>query len=424
MTLPTPEGYRPLDESSLPAFLAELPQVAQRLGGVPADWTVQEVGDGNLNLVFLVDGPGGDVCVKQSLPYVRLVGEGWPMPLERAAYEAACLEEHGRWVGPLIPEVYHYDPKLFCIVMERLSPHIIMRQGMIKAIRYPRFADDLSTYCARSLFFTSDLGMPAPEKREKIARFSTNTNLCKITEDLIFTEPYMIAERNRWTTPQLDGIAAEYRNDVALKMAVSRLKLAFMGNTQALLHGDLHTGSVMITPENTRVIDPEFAFFGPMGFDLGAIIGNLLINYFSQDGHATPGDPRDSYQDWVLETVEAFWSGFARKFLSLWRDEAGGDGYPAPLFADAAAQQALEQERLAYMTQLWTDTVRFGSAKMIRRILGLAHNIDLEWIEDPDSRATCETRCLRLARELMLNTGAYRTVQEVTAAARHIRAAL
>jgi len=58
---------------------------------------------------------------------------------------------------------------------------------------------------------------------------------------------------------------------------------------------------------------------------------------------------------------------------------------------------------------------------MIRRILGLAHNIDLEWIEDPDIRAACETRCLRLARDLMVNTDRYTSIAEVTAAAQRVR---
>ena len=55
------------------------------------------------------------------------------------------------------------------------------------------------------------------------------------------------------------------------------MKLKFLTDAQALIHGDLHTGSIMVTDSDTRAIDPEFAFFGPMGFDIGALIGNLLI---------------------------------------------------------------------------------------------------------------------------------------------------
>ena len=60
----------------------------------------------------------------------------------------------------------------------------------------------------------------------------------------------------------------------------------FCEQSQALIHGDLHTGSIMVTVSSTKVIDPEFAFYGPIGFDVGALLGNFLLSYFSQDGHA------------------------------------------------------------------------------------------------------------------------------------------
>ncbi|HVR66093.1 MAG TPA: S-methyl-5-thioribose kinase [Verrucomicrobiae bacterium] len=417
----TPAGYRPLDAASLPPFLATLPAVAARLGGTPGDWKVSEVGDGNLNLVFIVRGPAGGVCVKQALPYVRLVGESWPMPLKRAYFEHQCLTEHGRQVGRLLPEIYHYEPPLYAIVMELLQPHIIMRRGMIQGIRYPRFAADIASYMAKSLYFTSDLALPAGDKKRKMAVFCDNTELCKITEDLIFTDPYMIHERNRWTKPQLDGIAAEFRGDSDLKLAISRLKLKFLSSAEALIHGDLHTGSIMITESDTRIIDPEFAFFGPMGFDVGAVLGNLLMSYFSQDGYATTESPRADYQDWVLATTEEVWTRFREQFLALWRDNAAGDAYPQALFADTASEARLEAERQAYMDRLFADTVGFAAAKTVRRILGLAHNIDFEWIKDADSRALCETRALRLARDMMVHTERYRDIGAVTAAARQVR---
>lgn len=66
----------------------------------------------------------------------------------------------------------------------------------------------------------------------------------------------------------------------------------FCERAQALIHGDLHTSSVMVTPDSTQVIDPEFAFYGPMGFDIGAFIGNLILAFFAQDGHAGQGNDR------------------------------------------------------------------------------------------------------------------------------------
>ncbi|MBL8673734.1 MAG: S-methyl-5-thioribose kinase, partial [Rhodospirillales bacterium] len=87
MALDIPPGYRALKEADVAGYLAGVPAVAARLGGAKADWRIREVGDGNLNLVFVVEGPADSVVLKQALPYLRLVGESWPLPLRRAYFE-------------------------------------------------------------------------------------------------------------------------------------------------------------------------------------------------------------------------------------------------------------------------------------------------------------------------------------------------
>jgi 5-methylthioribose kinase len=413
--------YRVLHEADLRDYLAALPEVAARLGGAPASWSISEVGDGNLNLVFIVKGAAGGVAVKQALPYVRLVGESWPLPLSRSHYEYLALT-HQAWLAPgLVPDVLHHNEALALVVMELLEPHIIMRKGLVAGTTYPRFVDDITTFLARTLFLSSDLAVTAAEKKEGIAAFAGNHALCKITEDLIFTDPYRIVEQNRWTQPWLDATAAAFREDLDLHVAISRLKLKFLNAPEALIHGDLHTGSIMVTESQTKVIDPEFAFYGPMGFDIGAVIANLLMAYLASSGHKrSPGDRR-AFEAWVLETIEGVWTDFVRKFLELWRTEAKGDAYPVTLFGGEAGAARLEAERQVYMARLFQDTVGFSAAKIIRRILGLAHNIDFELIEDPKRRAICEARSLRLARAMMVDAASFRTIGAVTKAARDAR---
>lgn len=395
--------------------------LAAGLGGEPSSWAIIEVGDGNLNLVFIVKGARGGIAVKQALPYVRLVGESWPLPLSRAHYEYLALTRQAELAPGLVPAVLHHNDRLALTVMELLEPHIIMRKGLVAGTQYPRFVDDITTFMARTLFFTSDLALSAAEKKEGIAAFAGNHALCKITEDLIFTDPYRIAEQNRWTAPYLDGVAAALREDLELHVAISRLKLKFIASPEALIHGDLHTGSIMVTESHTRVIDPEFAFYGPMGFDVGAVLANLLMAYFASAGHERAPGERQAFEGWVLETVEQVWNEFSRKFLDLWRGEAAGDAYPASLFAGEQGAARLEAERHAYMQRLFADTVGFAAAKIIRRIFGLAHNIDFELIEDPRRRATSEARAVRLARAMMVETDAFSVIADVTGAARNLR---
>ena len=417
---PGQDEYRILHEDDLRDYLAAVPEVAGRLGGDAAAWTIIEVGDGNLNLVFIVKGAGGGVAVKQALPYVRLVGESWPLPLSRSHYEYLALTHQARLVPALVPAVLHHNQGLALVAMELIEPHVIMRKGLIAGALYPNFAGDIATFMARTLFFSSDLALPAARKKEAIATFAGNHALCKITEDLIFTDPYRTAEQNRWTQPWLDATAAEFRDDLDLHAAVSRLKLKFLNAPEALIHGDLHTGSIMVTEDSTVVIDPEFAFYGPMGFDIGAVIANLLMAYLASAGHEKSPGERRVFEVWLLETIESVWTEFAHEFLELWRTESHGDAYSPTLFPGEAGAARLETERQAYMARLFADTVGFAAAKIIRRILGLAHNADFELIEDAKQRAVCEARSLRLARAMMVETASFSTIGAVTMAARMV----
>src|SRR5690606_32450588 len=117
---------------------------------------------------------------------------------------------------------------------------------------------------------------PAEEKKALNVRFS-NPELCKLTENVVFTDPYQDLPHNRYN-PLIKAEASALWVDAELKLEVAKLKEKFLTHAQALIHGDFHTGSIFVTEEDTKVIDPEFAFYGPMGFDIGALYANLLLN--------------------------------------------------------------------------------------------------------------------------------------------------
>jgi 5-methylthioribose kinase len=405
--------YQILDAEGVRSLLATLTGVRELLGTEPRSWRVREVGDGNLNLVFIVEGAGGSVCLKQAVPYVRVAGPSWPMTPQRIFFERAYYAAVAPFVGGLIPKIYHYEPALYCLVMERLSPHIILREGLISGRRYPNLGRDLGEYVARAAFFTSDFAHPFEQKMRSMGLFAGNTALVRITVDLIFTDPYMEAPRNRHTSPQLDGYVRELRRDVRLKLAAARFGQKFLSDSQALVHGDLHSGSVMVTEQDTRVIDPEFAFLGPIGFDLGAFFGNLLLSYYSQPGHATAADDRRSYQEWVLEQARIFWITFRSRMLALLREYTEGDLLPPAMFSGPAERAALEGAHSEFVDALFSDMLGFAACKMIRRILGFAHVIDFERIVDATQRARCESSALAMARVLLTHPQQFASIEAV-----------
>ena len=408
-------SYKALDAADLANRLSALPALQQRLGDA-STWTVKEVGDGNLNLVFIVESPTGGAVVKQALPYVRLVGESWPLPLKRAFFEHNALIRQAARDPGSVPDVYHFDETQALIVMEYLSSHIILRQGFIAGNRYRDLGQRLGAFCARTLFRGSNLALSGAEMKADVALFAGNVELCDITESLVFTDPYYDAEMNRHT-PGLDRIAASLRADTQLKIAAQELKMAFTSSGETMLHGDLHSGSVMVSGDDVRVIDPEFATYGPMGFDVGMLIANFLMAALSQPGH---GADRSDYSDWILQEAAAVWSVFAEEFMRLWRTERNGILFPPCLYEDQGHAAASEEALSRMLKTIWYDALGFCGLECHRRILGLAHNADFEQIADERARATCEARALELGRTLVLDRAKIGDMVEVLKVSRTV----
>ncbi|WP_340160810.1 S-methyl-5-thioribose kinase [uncultured Hoeflea sp.] len=411
-------NYKPLSPESLGQRLGDLDVMNKAVGANVDAWTVREVGDGNLNLVFIVEGDAGSVIVKQALPYVRLVGDSWPLPLKRAFFEYhALIRQEARDPGS-VPEVLHFDEEQALIIMERLQPHIILRQQTMEGRKVAGLGKTLGLFAARTAFRGSDLSMAARDKKADVALFADNVELCDITESLVFTDPYYDAEMNRHTTPQLDGIVAELRNDIALKVEVQHMKRAFTSRGETMCHGDLHAGSIMVTDNEARIIDPEFAYYGPFGFDIGMLIGNYLMAYHAMPAHIADADKCSEFQDWILSVIEETWSVFREEFLRLWRTERSGILYPKALYEDQGHDFASESAAEQLLGEIFRDLVGFAGIEMHRRILGLAHVAELDTIENEDLKARCEAKCLKLGQFLVINRNRLTGMDAVLAAAR------
>ncbi|MGG1575418.1 S-methyl-5-thioribose kinase [Fictibacillus sp. NRS-1165] len=364
----------------------------------------REIGDGNLNLVFHIKEKSAatGVIIKQALPYARVVGESWPLTLDRARIESEALIVHHCMCPGMVPKVYHYDPGLALTVMEDLSTHIILRKGLMARTAYPLFAKQIGSFLARTLLLTSDIVLDPLEKKNRMIQFS-NPEMCKITEDLVFTDPYYDAETNRFN-PLLDEEVKKIWGNDKLKYQIAKLKEKFLTHSQALIHGDLHTGSIMVTGNDLKVIDPEFAFYGPMGFDVGALFANLLLSYASQVGHSLSVEERKrkDYQNYLLNTIEQVWLAFEQEFRALWKEQAKEPTAAAKGYVDD------------YIVRILQDASGFAGCKMLRRVIGLAHVEDLESIEDLESRAKGEKLALGIGQQLVIKGDRIQNIKDIT----------
>lgn len=397
-------GMEALNEATVKEYLLQR-GLAERLGGGPGDWMAEPITDGNVNLLFRVKNPrtGRSLIVKQALGYAWRYPD-FKMPTERLAIEHEVLQVAAEHAPEQVPEVYFFSPEDAVLVMEDLNRHREMRAALREGVRFPRAAEHLGRYMARTLFYTSDLYLPSGEKKERAARL-VNPVLRKVQEDLVFTQPFAPHPNNRYSRP-LEPLVREIYADDALRAEVLELKERYMTQAQALIHNDLHTGSILANAEETKVVDPEFAFFGPMGHDLGTYLGNLALAYAAYEAHAPGEEEKRAFRDWLLQSLTETWRVFEREFLAAWERDA------------QHAEWASDRYRERYLKRLLQDAAGFGAAEMFRRLIGMAHVSDFWSIEDEAERAAAESLGLDIARAWIRSWRVLESADELAALVR------
>lgn len=377
--------YELLTPATVPAYLAAAPGAPR----VDAGAEVRELSDGNLNLVFHVAAaPGGTgVVVKQALPYVR-VDPSWPMTPERARHEAEALRAHALASPEHVPRLFGFDAERFVLVLEDLCDHVVWRTALNAGQRHEGAAADLGRHVARVAFTTSVLGTDPGRQKALLAR-SVNPQLCGITEDLVFTEPFVDHPHNR-VLPANRPDVRELVDDPDVVRRMGAAKLAFMTRAEALVHGDLHTGSVMVRAagddgeRSTKAIDSEFAFYGPVGFDLGVLWANYVIAAARAVALGRADDAA-----WCLTLPGETWRAFEEELRALWPRR-----HDPRVLSDGVLETLLRQTR--------SDAAVFAAAEAARRIIGFAKTSDVESLPEP-LRVGAARGVLRAAKVLALH---------------------
>ena len=356
-------AYRELTEATVGPYAARFLD-----GPVRA---VDEVGDGNLNLVFRVRGPASSVVVKQALPYLKAAGRQWPLTRDRAHIEADAIAIHSRYAPGLLPGIVYFDQAQAAIVLEDLDGYRSWRDILIDGDPSPAVPAQIGWYSAAILMGTANL---AAGERDQLRHRFGYSELCLVTEDLVFTAPFTGAASNRYDD-ELTGLVRALRRDRQLRMAVSGLLSAFKTRGETLIHGDLHTGSVLVREQRARVIDLEFAYYGPVGFDPGMLLANLALAYIA---HEASGDLE--FCAMVVKYAREYWSALAAGCRQQWStDEFSCHQFLSTLIADAG---------------------RFAGVEMIRRIVGLAHVQDIDSLPQP-ARLRAQQHAVSCGRTLI-----------------------
>lgn len=398
--------YKELDIEGVLEYLKDIKEVMDYFEG--DELSAEEIGDGNLNFVYKINSVKDAkkaLILKQAVPYLRCVGEEFPLGRERMTYEIRALRKFYSIFPNFVPKIYHSSEDMSLVVMEYLGEHLIMRKGLIERVVYNNFSEHISTYMAAMLFYTSSLSLNSTEKRALMDKFNSNTELCKLTEDLVFTFAFMEHETNDNENVKNNPHAKKLFDDMELKEKVLELKYKFMTQSDALLHGDLHTGSIMINEDDTYVIDPEFAFVGPFGFDVGALLANLANNYI----HHKVVTKDAVYQEWLLKIIKEVLEKFSEKFLGFWKEHKES----ALLVEGYLDEDALNNYKKRFIKNIIKDAVGFAGCKMGRRVYGVAGVEEIRGIDDKDLRAEAEAMALKIARVFVMEYDEIESIDEI-----------
>ena len=323
-----------------------------------------EIGDGNINYVFQVRSrkDGRSVIVKQADKLLR--SSGRPLDLYRNKIEAETLMLEARLAPKFIPEVYHYDETMAALSMEDISAYKNLRKELAAGRVYGHLSENLSDFLAQSLLPTTDLVMDRQEKKKQV-RFFTNPELCDITEDLVLTEPYLAQPMN----PRNKNIVTPGNEDFVL------------------IHGDLHSGSIFANEQGIKVIDPEFAFYGPMGYDIGNVIGNLFFAWANKAYTGGSAETQTALEQTIRETCDKTAEKLAAEYDKLVTFPL----YRAPAFCKA------------YLDGVMADSYGYAGTEIIRRVVGDSKVMEVTSVTDPAQRLPMERALIQLGIYLIKN---------------------
>lgn len=339
-------------------------------------WTCQEIGTGNINFIYLADGGDLKVIVKKDLNFARINPEKFPLPPERLLYEYLSYSLYETIIPERVPKMYFFDLDKAMLGMEYF-PYVSLRQGIIEGKKYPLVAEHLGIFLAHSLYFTSCYHLPEKRWKEQVALFSGNTAMRTIILNLNYTDPFCDSPLNSWSSPELDHEVAAIQTNPKIRSIVNQLKQKLIDSSEALSHGDLHTGSILASETDTRIIDTEFASYAPISFDIGMLLGNFVMASLSAEAHGIDGKE-------LAHMTRHIWDTFAENFGTLWE-------YP-----DVTVEEKLDE--------IWTDTLQLMGIEIIRRTIGVAHTDDFTTISERSLRTEIEKKALRLAQQLLLDT--------------------
>lgn len=368
-------------------YLDEVERYIPLTGLINSPFQVEEIGNGNMNYVYRIKECNcrKTFILKFAAKHTR-ISKDIPVSNERIEIEAKVLQQFRNLVSDFVPRIYLYDDLNKCIIMEECNGYTVMRNALNQYQIVNNFSDSITTYLVKSI-------VPSliSEKQQDIDVSFTNP-LCEVTKMFVFTEPFdPNSSTNAIYEPNKDFVQSEILSDIMLLKHVDLLKENFTKKKQALLHGDLHTGSIFVKHSSVIVFDYEFAFYGPIGFDIGNLIANLIFAWI----HARVEHVFENmgFINWIENTISEIIDKFREKFKNELNRLTDTERKDVNINID----------------EVINDTASFAGVELLRRIIGIAHVSDITLIESEKHRIQAERVAMKLAKNYILRCNTFNT---------------
>ncbi|UTC75258.1 S-methyl-5-thioribose kinase [Treponema sp. OMZ 792] len=358
----------------------------------------EEIGDGNINYVYRIfeKGTKKSLILKQADVQTRVRPDGYLNP-DRSAREAGVLKLYNECAPDFSPKVIYADPVMAAIIMEDIGSYSNLRKELMAGKIFYGLEKLIAGFIVDTSLPSTDLGLGYQKKCQAAFKFY-NPDLCKITQDLVFTHPYKgVRGRNIFLPENADWLKKKFYEDSKLIAKVAALKEKFNNYPQGLIHGDLHSGSIFVKIENEetkiKIIDPEFAFYGPIAYDLG----NVLAHFIFAEGYAKYSfifddeNKKASFLLWIENAKKdllKFFSIFAKEFLIK---NIKDPMYKNEIFIDD------------YIEKIKIDAVSFCGTELNRRIIGSAKTPEITGIKQIENRILLERELAEAGCAMILN---------------------
>lgn len=359
----------------------------------------EEIGDGNINYVYRIfdKSTKKSLILKQADVQTRVRPDGYLNP-DRSTREAEVLKLYNECAPGFSPKIIYADPVMAAIIMEDIGSYSNLRTELMAGKIFYGIEELIARFIVDTSLPSTDLVLAYQKKSKAAAKFY-NPDLCKITEDLVFTHPYKDVRRRNILLPEnADWLKKKFYEDSNLIAKVAVLKEKFNNYPQGLIHGDLHSGSIFVKNENEetkiKIIDPEFAFYGPIAYDLG----NVLAHFIFAQGYAKYSPlfvdeekQRTDFLSWLenaKNNLFKFFHVFAKNFLVK---NIKDPIYQNEIFIDN------------YIEKIKIDAVSFCGTELNRRIIGSAKTAEITNIKKIENRIALERDLAEQGCAMILN---------------------